>query len=101
MSTTQCIHAHILQPKELAVHGILIESSTESTEVVMLTDSIQLEVLAIEPEACLSIEMEFTESGGCINLVNGLSVNNEFSLYIIYVRCLDRPEVRLRYLKLL
>ena len=49
--------------------GILIKGSPQATEVVVLTDTIQLEVLAIEPEARLRIKPECTEAcGGLVGI---------------------------------
>ena len=58
MRTTDRVHSHRLQFRKFTMQGILVEGSSKTSEVMMLTDTIELEVLAIKPEARLCIKLE-------------------------------------------
>ena len=73
------------------MQGILAECSTQATEVVVFAYAIDLEVLAIEPEACLSVEAEIAETSGGFDFVDNLAPRNQLRAYLIYIRRLAAP----------
>ena len=73
------------------MQGILAESSTQATEVVVLANAIDLEVLTIEPEARLSIKTEIAEAGGGFDFVDNLAARNQLRAYLIYLRGVAAP----------
>ena len=77
------------------MQGILVEGSSKTSEVMMLTDTIELEVLAIKPEASLCIKLEIAESCSGLIGVYHLATNRHFRVYLIYIGCLTTPEHRL------
>ena len=87
------VHTHRLQLRQLTVQGVLIQCSTQTAEVVMLADTIQLEVLAVEPEARLGIKAEIAETGRRLHLIDHLAASNQLGTYGIDVRILTRPLV--------
>ena len=89
--TADRVHTHRLQLGEFSVHSVLIERGSETAEVVVLTDTIQLEVLAVEPEARLRIELEVAEASGGLVSVNYYVIDHHFRAYLIYIRSLTRP----------
>ena len=96
VGTADGVHTHGLQFGELAVQGIFIQCSTQATEVVMLADTVELEVLAIEPEACLWVEPKTPKACRSLIVINHLAVDSHFRAYLIYIRGLARPKHRLR-----
>ena len=101
MTATDGVDTHLLQFEELPVQSVFIECSPETTEVMMVTDTIQLHVLAIEPEAGLGIETIVTEARRRRHLVNSLVVHNDLTLDGVNIRRRRRPQVRLFHLELL
>ena len=63
MTTSDSVHAHIAKDGKLTVHRILINGSTQATEIMMLTDTIYLEILAIEEETLPCIKLHIAETG--------------------------------------
>lgn len=74
MTASDSVHAHIAKDGKLTVHRILINGSTQATEIMMLTDTINLEILAIEEEALLCIKLHITETGSCRSNIHYLSI---------------------------
>ena len=74
MTASDSVHAHIAKDGKLTVHRILIDSSTQATEIMMLTDTIYLEILAIEEETLLCIKLHFTETGSCRSNIHYLPI---------------------------
>ena len=89
MSASKGVDTHFLQPCQLTVHGILVERGTESSEVMMLTDTIEFEVAAVEPESGLGIKAEAAESGSGVNFINSAATD--------YKLCLDGVDIRIGY----
>ena len=58
---------------------------------MMLADAIELEVLAIEPEARLGIKTEVAETSHRLYLIDHLTANKQLGTYGIDVRVLTRP----------
>ena len=85
------VHTHRLEFRELTMQGILIEGSAQAAEVVMLADAVQLEVLAIEPEAGLRIELEIAEARRGLHLVDHLATGNQLRTHRIDIRILAAP----------
>ena len=85
------VHTHRLQLRQLTMQRILIERSAQTSEVVMLTDTIQLEVLAIEPETSLGIELEIAEARSGLHLVHHLATGNQLCTHRIDIRILAAP----------
>ena len=65
MTASDSVHAHIAKDGKLTVHRILIDGSTQATEIMMLTDTIYLEIPTIEEEALPCIKLHITETGSC------------------------------------
>ena len=74
MTASDSVHAHIAKDGKLTVHRIFIDSSTQATEIMMLTDTINLEILAIEEEALLCIKLHITETGSCRSNIHYLPI---------------------------
>ena len=91
MRRAYAVHTHCLQFREFTVQGILAEGSTQTAEVMMLADTIDLEVLAIEPEARLWIEFEVTEARGGLHLINDLACHQQLRANLIYIWVFTRP----------
>ena len=69
MRTADAVHAHGLQSGEFAVQGVFVEGRSQTAEVVVLADTVDLEVLAIEPKTCLRVETERAETcGGLVGI---------------------------------
>ena len=64
MRATNGIDAHSLEFDEFAMQRIFAKCSTQATEVMMLANAIDLEVLTIKPKARLCIEFKITETCG-------------------------------------
>ena len=96
MRRTDGVDTHGLELQEFAVQGVLIECSTQTTEVVVLADTVELEVLAVEPEARLGIEPKVAEACGCLHLINHLSTYQQLRAYLIYIRIFTRPLFEVR-----
>ena len=71
--------------------GILIKGSTQAAKVMVLADTIQLKVLAIEPETCLRVEPETAETRGSLVGIHHLATNFHLRAYLIYIGSLTRP----------
>ena len=97
MRRTDGVHTHRLQLRQLTVQGILVECSTQTAEVVMLTHAVQLEVLAVQPEARLGIKLKVAEATSGLVGVHHLAPNGHLRQYLIHIRLLTRPEHRLGY----
>ena len=93
MRGTNGVHTHRLQFGQLAMEGILIEGSTQAAKVVMLTHTIDLKVLSIQPEACLGIKLKVTETCGSLHFVHHLTTCNQLRAYLIYIWVLAAPHV--------
>ena len=91
MRGTDAVDTHRLQLRELTVHSVLVDCSTQAAEIVMFTDSVQLKILAIEPEACLCIKLKITEARRRPYLIDNLSTNQHLRANLIYIRILYRP----------
>lgn len=63
MTASDSVHAHIAKDGKLTVHRIFINGSTQATEIMMLTDTIYLEIPAIEEEALPCIKLHIAEAG--------------------------------------
>ena len=91
MRTADAVHAHGLQSGEFAVQGVFVEGRSQTAEVVVLADTVDLEVLAIEPETCLRVETERAETCGGLVAINDLAVLPYFGDDLIDMRLLARP----------
>jgi hypothetical protein len=91
MRATDGIDTHGLEFGEFAMQGILIEGCTQTTKVVVLTDTIELEVLAIQPEACLGIELKVAETCGGLDFVNDLAGYYKLRSHLVDVGGFERP----------
>ena len=94
MRTANGVNAHGLEFAEFAMEGIFVESSTQATKVVMFTDAIDFEILAIEPETRLRVELEITETRGGLYFIDDFTACYELRTYLIYIRILARPLTR-------
>ena len=66
MAASDGIHAHAAQDGKLAMHRILVYGSTQTAEIMMLADSIQLDTPAIEEKSLSGIKLHITEAcSGC------------------------------------
>ena len=55
------------------MQGILIKGSTQTTEVMMLADTVELEILAIMPDAYISIALEITDASGGLQFITHIN----------------------------
>ena len=78
------------------MQGILVQRGTQTAKVVMLADTIELEVLAVEPEARLRIEPEITEARGGLYLVHYFAASNQLRAYLIYIGVFAGPLLEVR-----
>ena len=91
MTAAYGIHSHLLQLRQLAVEGIFIEGSAKASKVVVLADTVELEVAPIEPEACLGIKAERAETCCRRNGINYLASHQDFRQHIVYIWLFTRP----------
>ena len=89
--TTDRVHTHSLEFHEFTMKGILVKGSAETTEVMVLTYSVELEVLTIEPEAGLGVELKVAEASGSLYFIHHLAASNQLRAYLIYIWVLTRP----------
>ena len=93
MRRTDGIDTHGLQFGEFTVEGILMQSSAQASKVVMLAHTIQLEVLTIQPKACLGIKLEITETCGGFHFIDYLTSHQQLCAHLIYIRVVATPLV--------
>ena len=74
------------------MEGVFVESSTQTAEVVMLADTVELEVLAVEPEAGLGIETEAAEARSGLIGVDDLATLYHLGKHRVDIGLLARPE---------
>lgn len=74
MAASDSVHAHIAKDGKLAMHRIFIDCSTQTTEIMMFTDTIYLEILAIEEETLLCIKLYITETGSSRSNIHYLPI---------------------------
>ena len=91
MTRTDGIDTHCLELQQFAVQGILMYGSTQTTQVVVLADTIQLHILAIEPETGLRIEAEIAERRRGDYLVNHITFTKYARANLINIWGLRRP----------
>ena len=89
--TADRVHTHSLEFHEFTMKGILVKGCTEATEVMVLADSVELEVLAIEPKAGLGVELKVAEASGRLYFIHHLATSNQLRAYLIYIWVLTRP----------
>ena len=63
MRAADGIDTHGLELGEFAMEGIFVKCGTQATEVVVLADAIEFEVLAVKPKASLGVEFKIAETG--------------------------------------
>ena len=91
MAGADGITAHSLQLGELTVERILIEGGTKAAEVVVLTDTVDLHVRTIEPEARLRIELKVAETDDGPHLVDNRTAKEQLRAKPIDIRSAGRP----------
>ena len=101
MAASDSVHAHIAKDGKFAMHRIFIDSSTQATEIMMLTDTIYLEILAIEEETLLCIKLHITETGSCRSNIHYLPIYYQLALDSIEISLSDVPEMRILHLEFL
>ena len=74
MTASDGVHAHIAQDGKLAMHRILVYGSTQTAEIMMLADAIQLDIPAIEEKSLPGIKLHVTETGSCRGYIHHLAV---------------------------
>ena len=77
------------------MQGILVQGSTQTTKVMMLAYTIDLEVLTIEPETRLGIELKIAEARSGLVGIHHLTPTLHFCTYLIYIGGLTRPPFHL------
>ena len=98
MAAADGIDTHLLQLHQFAVQCILIQCCSEAAEVMVLADSVELDILAIEPETRLGVEAEIAESGIRPHHIHLFIVYEHLCPHLIYIRVLGRPEMGALYL---
>ena len=101
MTASDGIHTHIAEDGELAMHRILVYGCTQTAKVVVLADTIDLDVPAIEEETLLRIKLHIPEACGGSSGIHNLSIHHQFALHGIEIAFCDIPKLRILYLKLL
>ena len=101
MTASDSVHAHIAKDDKLAMHRIFINGSTQATEIMMLTDTINLEILAIEEEALLCIKLHITETGSCRSNIHYLPIYYQLALDSIEISLSNVPEMRIIHFEFL
>ena len=101
MTAPDSIHTHIAKDGELAMHRILVQGSTQTTEVVVLADTINLKVPAIQEETFSGIKLHISETSGCSSGIHHLAVHHQFALHSIEIAFPDVPKLRVLHLELL
>lgn len=56
------------------MHRILVYGSTQTAEIMMLADSIQLDIPAIEEKSLPGIKLHITEACSCRSNIHYLSI---------------------------
>lgn len=93
MTATDGIDAHVLHLRQLPVQGIRVECRTKAAKVMVQTHTIDLHVLAIEPEAGLGIETERTHTGNGLIAVHHLVAHKHFGHQTVDMRVSYRPQM--------
>ena len=83
------------------MHRIFIHRRTQTAEVMVLADTIDLDVSAIKEETFLGIKLHFPETSGGGCGIHHLSVHHQFTLHGIEIAFCDVPKLRILHLKLL
>ena len=92
------IDTHRLQLCQFAVHGILVDDGTQAAEIVVLADTVQFHIPAIEPEASRSVKPKVTEGGSRPHLIDDLTSRQHLRAYLICIRGIGRPQMRMPHL---
>ena len=61
---------------------------------MMFADTVQLEVLAIQPETSLDVKLEIAETCRGLDFINDLTVSYELCTHLIYIWVIARPFVK-------
>ena len=101
MTAADGIHTHIAKDGELAMHRILIHRCTQTAEVVVLADTIELDVLAIQEETLPGIKLHISETCGGSSGIHHLAVHHQLALHDIEIALPDVPKLRILHLELL
>ena len=108
MARTDGIATHLLQNLHLANERSLVDSSAKRTQVVVQADTLQLAGLAVQFESALAADAYGADARGRRLGINehvmfrrtGLAYFVDFSLQLIQIRCLWRPQLRILNRKL-
>ena len=77
------IDTHRLEFCQFAVQGILINSCTQTAEVMMFTYTVDFHILAVEPKTRFGIEAEIAEGRRCPYLVDNGAIDHHLRQYLI------------------
>ena len=95
MCYTDGITSHLFQDLHLTVDRTVVSCCSERPLIVMHTYTLQLHILSVQREACITVKIEITESVFCIISIRYLSIYQYFCTDGIQVRIIYTPEFRI------
>ncbi len=93
MGDTDGVDAHVLQNLHLALHGTIPCLGTQCTLVVVHTDALEFQCLAVQVEASLTVELDGAETQIGIQRIGENAVHIDFSLNRVEVGIIHAPQV--------
>ena len=76
MTTSDGIYPHISENSEFTMHSILIQGRSQTSEIMMLADTIDLDIFSIQEETFLGIKPHIPETSSSCNLIDYLSISH-------------------------
>ena len=92
MAASDGVDAHVFQFHQLAPERVIVEGRTQTAEVMMVADTVELHVLAVEPETRLGVEAERSE--GCRRAygIYGLTGDDDLGEQRVDIWCVGTPQ---------
>ena len=74
MAATDGIASHVFQLYQLSVERIFVEGRSQASEVVVVTNAVDFQVLSIQPKTGFAVKLEIAEARNGEHLINNLIV---------------------------
>ena len=100
MCCPDTVAAHFLQDLQLTPGSIDIECSSQTTEVVMKADTVDIDLAAVKDESLLSIKIESPYTYLLLILINKLIIFIQVIYDRIKIRGIHIPQDRIRHLQI-
>ncbi|MNP12540.1 hypothetical protein D3C76_1047750 [compost metagenome] len=91
MCSTYSIDTHLLKQEELSAQSDFVNGSAQATQVMMLADSVNFDVAAVQVESLLTVQFEGTEAEGMDLLVDHLILDQKLGPQQVEIRIVDIP----------